>query len=251
VESSIERGGSLRRTIRAGAAGRARFSRRLHRALAWIVGLQLLVWTASGLYMTAVPLEFIHGDALVRNLAPPLDVARATLPFDELRRLHPDLQRVVLRARADDAAPVYEITTASGTVLVDAASGATLSPLDATTIAALARAYYAGNGRLASVRRLDADLPGEIRGRRPPVWRADFDDWLATSLYLHPDTGRLLTRRHRFWRWFDLLWSLHIMDYGEREDVNNGLLRVASVLGLAAALSGLWLAVYSFRTRRP
>lgn len=251
MDASSERDGSAARRARAGAGARARFSRRLHRALAWIVGLQLLVWTVSGLYMTAVPLDFIHGDPLVRNLTPPLDPATATLPFDDLRERHPDLQRAVLRARADDGTPVYEVTTPTGTLLVDAATGATLSPLDAATIAALARAHYAGGGTLAAVRRLDADLPGEIRGRRPPVWRADFDDWLQTSLYLHPDTGRLLTRRHRFWRWFDLLWSLHIMDYREREDVNNGLLRVASVLGLAAAASGLWLALYSFRRRRP
>lgn len=200
--------------------------------------------------MTAVPLDFIHGDTLVRNLAPPLPLAGATFPFDELRRRHPDLQRVVLRARPDGGPPVYEVATPGGAVLVDAASGATLSPLDARAIASLARAYYAGRGSLASVRLLETDLPGEIRGRQPPVWRADFDDWLATSLYLHPDTGRLLARRHRFWRWFDLLWSLHIMDYRERENVNNGLLRVAAALGLVTALSGLWLAVYAFRWKR-
>lgn len=200
--------------------------------------------------MTAVPLDFVHGDTLVRNLAPPLQPGVAGVSFDDLGRRYPDLQRAVLRARADDGTPVYEVTTPAGTQLLDATSGAVLSPLDAATIATLARAYYAGRGALVAVRRLDGDLPGEIRGRQPPVWRADFDDGFATSLYLHPDTGRLLTRRHRFWRWFDLLWSLHIMDYREREDVNNGLLRVASVLGLATALSGLWLAVYSFRWRR-
>jgi hypothetical protein len=100
------------------------------------------------------------------------------------------------------------------------------------------------------VTRIERDVPLEARGRAAPLWRADFDDRLATSLYLHPDTGRLLTRRHRFWRWFDLLWSLHVMDYRERENVNGALLRAASVLALATALSGLWLAVYAFRGAR-
>jgi hypothetical protein len=45
----------------------------------------------------------------------------------------------------------------------------------------------------------------------------DFDDWLQTTLYLHPDTGALVTRRHRLWRWYDFQWMLHIMDYGDRE----------------------------------
>jgi len=42
----------------------------------------------------------------------------------------------------------------------------------------------------------------------------------------------------------------HIMDYEERENVNNSLLRVASITGLAFALSGAWLLFYSFQRRR-
>jgi hypothetical protein len=42
----------------------------------------------------------------------------------------------------------------------------------------------------------------------------------------------------------------HIMDYEERENVNNTLLRVASMSGLVFALSGAWLLFYSFNRRR-
>ena len=90
----------------------------------------------------------------------------------------------------------------------------------------------------------------EIQTRALPLWRVDFDDWLQTSLYLHPDTGTLVTRRHRFWRWFDFLWMLDIMDYKARMDVNNGLLRVMTALGLVTVLSGAWLLYFSFRPRR-
>lgn len=76
-----------------------------------------------------------------------------------------------------------------------------------------------------------------------------FDDWHETTLYIHPDSGELVTRRHRMWRWFDALWMLHIMDYQARTDVNNALLRAASVAGLALGASGLWLLCFSFRRR--
>jgi hypothetical protein len=40
------------------------------------------------------------------------------------------------------------------------------------------------------------------------------------------------------------------MDYVEREDMNNGLLRVSSVLGVITTVSGVWLLYFSFRRRR-
>jgi hypothetical protein len=42
----------------------------------------------------------------------------------------------------------------------------------------------------------------------------------------------------------------HIMDYENRTDVNNLLLRIAAIAGLGFALSGAWLLFYSFSTRR-
>ena len=39
------------------------------------------------------------------------------------------------------------------------------------------------------------------------------------------------------------------MDYDQRTDVNNGLLRTAAGVGLVFALSGAWLVFYSFRRR--
>lgn len=235
----------------------ARISRTTHKWLALIVGVQLVLWTASGFYMVVVNLDFIHGDTLVRNERPPLTLQDAVFPLAQVRRQYPDIHGVVLRALPDDGAPVYEVATAAGAVLVDAASGRKLSPLPEQRVRALAQAHYAGSGSLArSSRLVDEDSkPMELQELPLPLWRVDFDDGLETSLYLHPDTGRLVTRRHRFWRWFDFLWSLHIMDYGQRTDVNNRLLRFATALGVAAAATGLWLVFFSFgflqRRRRP
>ena len=37
---------------------------RLHKIFSVIVGIQLLLWVISGLYMTAVPITYVHGDHL-------------------------------------------------------------------------------------------------------------------------------------------------------------------------------------------
>jgi len=226
----------------------ARISRVTHKWLALIVGAQLVLWTLSGFYMVVVDLDFIHGDTLVRNEQPPLVMGGRGFPVGELRRQYPDIQHVVLRALPDDGAAAYEVTTRTGTVLIDAVSGQRLSPLPEARITSLARAYYAGKGRVARVALLtdEATKPIELQALPLPLWRVDFDDGFETTLYLHPESGRLATRRHRFWRWFDFLWSLHIMDYTQRTDVNNPLLRFATALGVTAATTGIWLVFYSF-----
>ena len=49
---------------------------------------------------------------------------------------------------------------------------------------------------------------------------------------------------------FDFFWMLHIMDYDERENVNNLLLRGMTLLALVTALSGAWLLFFAFPRKR-
>ena len=228
----------------------ALLSRTLHKWLALVVGIQLVFWTLSGFYMVVVDLDFIHGDSLVRNVRVPLGADRPEVDFSEVAQRFEGVTAISLRALPGQAAPLYEVTTRAGKVLVDATNGQQLSPLSRDVVAELSRQYYAGSGELASLTLIERDAPLEIQTRPLPLWRADFDDWLQTSLYVHPDSGVLVTRRHRFWRWFDFLWMFHIMDYEQRTDMNNGLLRTAAIAGLVTVLSGCWLLYFSFR-RRP
>ncbi len=227
-----------------------RLSRTIHKWLGLFVGLQLLLWAVSGFYMVVVDLDFIHGDPLVRNLRSAIASEQAKIGFVQIAQLYPEATQISLRALPISPAPVYEVNSDAGTTLIDAATGQVLSPLPERKIQALASSYYAGRGTLQSVTLLTGMPPLEIQTRALPLWRADFDDWLDSSLYIHPDTGTLVTRRHRFWRWFDFFWMLHIMDHEQRTDVNNTLLRVSSIVSLMAVVSGLWLLYYSFK-RRP
>lgn len=226
-------------------------SRVLHKWLALLVGIQLGLWTLSGFYMVVVDLDFIHGDPLVRNLRVPLVTTAPAIPAAQMTSRYPGATQVSLRSLPGVSTPLYEVITEGRRLLVDATNGAPLSPLPADMVKELARAYYAGDGKPASVSLIERDPPSELGARALPLWRVDFDDWLQTSFYIHPDSGSLVTRRHRFWRWFDFLWSLHIMDYRTREDVNNGLLRGATLLAATTVLSGAWLLYFSFRHKLP
>jgi len=59
--------------------------------------------------------------------------------------------------------------------------------------------------------------------------------------YVSVDDGAFRTLRHRDWRWFDFLWMTHTMDYEGRDDFNNIILRVFSLLGLITVFSGFLL----------
>jgi uncharacterized iron-regulated membrane protein len=221
-----------------------------HKWLGLLVGAQVLIWCISGLYMVSADIDFIHGDSLVRNERPPLTQTDGVIPIAAILTKHDGLSGVKLRALADTGFPVYELKTPGRPMLIDALTGDVLSPLPQSRITQLARAYYAGAGQIVGAQLLD-HAPVEIRGRPPHLWRIDFDDWLNTSFYLDPDTGALVTRRHRLWRIFDTFWMLHVMDYGyERDDMNNVLLRIASAAGAAFGVTGVWLLFYSFRSSR-
>ena len=228
----------------------ARTLRSLHKWLGLILGVQLLIWALSGFYMVSVSIDFIHGDSLVRHESSPLAPRDPLLTIPALVQKHPDLIGARLTTLPGLHHPVYELTGPESRAMVDAVTGEVLSPLSAQTIESLASRYYAGNGRIERTEQIQA-TPVEARGRRAPLWRVDFDDAFDTTLYLDPDTGALVTRRHRWWRVYDTFWMLHLMDYGdERDDVNNKLLRFVAIGSSVAALAGVGLLFYSFR-RRP
>lgn len=221
--------------------------RRLHKWLALVVGAQALIWTLTGLYMTAISIDVIHGDHFIRTLE-----ARA---FDlaPLAETGPIVEAVpgaaAVRLTRLLGRPVYVVERAGRQALFDAVSGARLAPPTEATIRAVARSRYTGVEPIARVERLD-NVPAEIRGRAAPVWRVEFDHWNRPTLYLSPETGELLTRRHELWRVFDIAWMLHIMDYEARENINNPLLRAATLAAALMTLTGAALLIWSFPGRR-
>lgn len=222
------------------------WARRAHKWIALVVGVQALLWMLSGLYMTSISIDIIHGDHLAHTKAKPLNMI-AVLDPATLSGRYPDVSSFRLKQWMDRE--VYELHYGDKTALVDARSGVQLSPLEETAARRLAQSMYQGKAPIKSAEVITR-APQEVATRPVPMWRVEFADNNETTLYLSPHTGELLAKRHDLWRWFDFLWMFHIMDYEERSDVNNALLRITAAAGLLFALSGLWLLFYSFSRRR-
>ncbi|MEH6436530.1 PepSY domain-containing protein [Massilia sp. DD77] len=220
--------------------------RRIHKWLSLLVGVQALLWMAGGLYMVAVPIEAVHGDHLARNERPALLPSSPRIDPATLAARYPGMSGFAFKQLG--GREVVELRRGKEISLLDAASGAPLAPLTRAQVEELARAAYLGDGQLRAVDWLTT-APREVGARPAPLWAARFDDAVSTTLYYSPYSGELLTRRHELWRWFDLAWMLHIMDYDERENVNNGLLQASAIAGSAMAFSGAWLLALWLRPR--
>lgn len=221
--------------------------RRAHKWIGLVVGVQALLWMISGLYMVVVPLDVIHGDHLAHVSTEPLKQDANRVAPAKLGELYPGISSVRLKNMLGKE--VYEIKQGTATLLADATTGAKLSPLDRDTIMALAEESHVGEGEISGIEWV-TKAPSEVGSRPVPLWAVHYEEAGDTTLYFSPHTGDLVARRHNLWRIFDFVWMLHIMDYDTRDDVNNTLLRIASITGFAFALSGAWLLLYSFTRRK-
>lgn len=224
-------------------------ARTLHKWIGLFVGLQLLIWLSTGLYMVVVDIDFIHGDSLVKNMQQTISVpVSSRVRIADLRNQYPDATHIGLQTVMNDT--FYTVTTADQRYLVDPRNAEVVSPLGEETAREIARFHFNGKAAISRATLITSSPPAEIQTRRLPLWRIDFDDRFSSSFYVDPYTGKLATRRHRYWRIFDFMWMLHIMDYDQRSDAHNLLLKVAEFSGLTFSMTGLWLLFYSFSGRR-
>ena len=222
-------------------------ARTTHKWLGLLLGLQVVIWTLSGAYMVAVHIDIIHGDHLIRKPPePPIALAGLIEPAAVQQRFE-DVHSIKLQTWMDR--PVYIVHAATGPELLDARTGELLSPIDEATVRTLAQRWMKRDARIVKAELLES-LPIEVQSRKPPLWRVEFEGWDKPTFYFSPFTGEFVSRRHELWRFFDFVWSLHIMDYVKRTDVNNPLLRVATVSSVVMTVSGAWLLLYSFPRRR-
>ncbi|MBA4801064.1 MAG: PepSY domain-containing protein [Euryhalocaulis sp.] len=220
---------------------RQRWFSKVHKWLALFVGVQLAIWTASGLVMVLYDIEIVRGEHLAKRgaMAAPLNL-EAVLSLKQV--VHAEREPLSALLIGNTGRPYWEVTYPDGAELIDARTGSPLTPLPADQVQAIAKQAYTETASIKSSRLLD-HAPIEWRSYTP-VWQVEFSDKDATRLYIHPLTGRIETVRTRLWRIYDIAWMLHIMDYRTRDNFNNPLVKIAASLGLTIALTGLGLVFY-------
>lgn len=213
---------------------------RWHIWLGWLVGFPTLMWMVTGLYMAAKPIEEVRGNHLrVEQAVQPLvlpgsALASAEFPIREMRAVMQDGRAVAILTGMDGS-----------TRRVDIQSGAALPALSANDARLIVAEQIKGGDQIRSVTAFDADnVPFDFR-REMPVWQVALED--GAHIYIGRDTGQIEAVRTRWWRGFDFMCGLHIMDLRTREDTSHPILILFAALGVIGALLGC---ILMFRRRK-
>ena len=164
-----------------------RTMRILHKWLGLIVGVQLFIWTLSGLVFALLDHHRVTAEHSIRKSPKPVLAAQTRLSepaewlgFYESAKFK-DISLVPLAGEW-----FYRVRLSDRTELRRAEDGSPLK-IDAALARRLAADAYAGPGQLRQVDLQTETL--EARDAEGPVWRASFDDADATSLYFSAADG--------------------------------------------------------------
>jgi hypothetical protein len=125
------------------------------------------------------------------------------------------------------------------------ADGKRMSPLSNVEARLIVAEAIKGGEKVASTTLYSADdAPFDFR-RPMPVWQIALED--GTHVYVGTETGQVEAIRTRWWRLFDVMWGLHIMDLETREDTHHPILILFAVLAVIGSLLGC---ILMFRRRK-
>ena len=192
-----------------------KFTRNLHRYLSIFVSIQLLLWTISGIYFAYNKIELVRGEQyrLPKNVEYRI--------FDRLgTSIIETIQYGEKSYKTYPEGNVIKPLTKEEAIKITAQK-TTLNPLEVSLVTEI----YPG---------------AEYRGTLP-VYKVKTDTKDDINVYVGYMTGDIGSIRSDSWRIWDLMWSLHIMDYRERDNINNILLQILSILALVTSISGITL----------
>jgi hypothetical protein len=206
--------------------------RKTHKYLSFFISIQLLLWTISGIYFSFNKIELVRGEQYLKIVEKPINlgVLNFNTPYSEkvsiINRLGNEI--VIVSSRGSkkyldkNGNPLDKLSSLEAVESVK--SQTTLLPFQAIEIT-------------------DNKSGSEFRGRSLPIYKVESrnienDD---INVYVNIYSGEIMAIRSPQWRIWDLMWGFHIMDWNERDNINNLLLKIFSILALVSSVTGLIL----------
>ncbi len=218
-----------------------------HIWLGWLVGFPVLMWTVTGLVMVITPIEEVRGTHLR------IDSGTQILPADLalVPDVGPEGEVVSVLQKMDHGEPIAIFTMSDGSQRrVSLETMSMQEPIDReAALAIVARDIVNGEAAVGAQYFAADESPFDFR-RPVPSWQVALDD--GTHVYVDAQTAEIAAVRTRWWRVFDFMWGLHIMDLQTREldqqsPFNYFTLVTFAILGVAGSLLGC---VLMFRRRK-
>ena len=217
--------------------------RRYHIWLGWLIGVPMLLWTVTGVLMVVKPIEEVRGSDLLRDPSVLQSTVRPVAPMIDIR----PMTRLALEQRA--AGPRWVLSFADGgSRLADPVTGRILPRLSASEAMREVMQRYQGKARVIGATRTDpANPPIELR-RAMDGWMIAMSD--GTHFFVDAGSGDVVARRTAWWRIYDFMWGVHIMDLQTREDAHNPWLIGFGIVAAITTLLALMLLPMTSRRKR-
>ena len=206
--------------------------RNTHKYLSFFISIQLLLWTISGIYFAFNKIENVRGEQYRTHTS-------SNYNFQKIEFEIPDAVSVNVKKRLGKT--IIAASTKNGMRYFDE-EGGVLQKISFDEAKQLVSKHTFL--KPTTVEEIYTSKKGsEYRGRQLPIYKvvthnANDDE---INAYLNIFTGEVVAIRSAQWRIWDLMWGFHIMDWQERDNIDNLLLKIFSILALVSSISGILL----------
>ncbi|WP_372920568.1 PepSY domain-containing protein [Salegentibacter sp.] len=210
--------------------------RQAHRYLGLFIGIQFIMWTVSGMYFSWTDLDEIHGDHFKKESVENPEFYGLQGPGQII--FEAPVTSLELKDIGGEA--FYLV---NGNSLIDPKTGEERPDITKEEALKIANKHMRDDLEVAGIELInETGKHHEYRSGALPAYVISYLQPADLKAYVSVEDATFRSVRHRDWRWFDFLWMTHTMDYEGRDDFNNLVLRIFSLMGLITVFSGfvLW-----------
>lgn len=225
--------------------------RKIHKWASLLVGLQVIIWVVSGLVFNVIDHQKARGNTYRQALTPTVSLNVNLIPVEHLLKAYPNT--IELNQTSILSQPYYLLTQQQGLYrhfsnnyhIVNAVTGK-LTLVDKPLAIAIAKASYNGPGDITSATLITPPIADFIKHKNPS-WQVNFNDKLATSVYVEQGSGRVIGHSNSDKRFADFFYMLHFMDYGSAGNFNTVQIMLFAFITLWLTLTGLIWTIHLLR----
>ena len=206
--------------------------RKIHKYLSFFISLQLLLWTVSGIYFAFNKIELVRGEQYLNHVETNFDLSKLNIEIEKAKAVEfkKRLGQEIVIIKTKDTTKYLNMT---GQPLKKISMEDAMNSVSSQTILIPFAAEEVVNEKLGS----------EYRGRSLPIYRVKSKNEKGAELnvYINTYSAEVVAIRSNKWKIWDLMWGFHIMDWKERDNIDNLLLKIFSILALVSSVTGIML----------
>ena len=206
--------------------------RKIHKYLSFFISLQLLLWTVSGIYFAFNKIELVRGEQYLNHVETNFDLSKLNIEIEKAKAVEfkKRLGQEIVIIKTKDTTKYLNMT---GQPLKKISMEDAMNSVSSQTILIPFATEEVVNEKSGS----------EYRGRSLPIYRVKSKNEKGAELnvYINIYSAEVVAIRSNKWKIWDLMWGFHIMDWKERDNIDNLLLKIFSILALVSSVTGIML----------